>query len=210
MTSTLELLWEHVYQPVCVHDGGIVTSIERGKDPCWWRVLDESGIGFIFGLGLGFGVNIYQGFRMAVPGKRFRVIRDRIVTQVPANGGSFAAWTTAFALTECVVIKLRGGTEDAINPTIAGAGAGFFTNFAGGRRAMIHGAKMGAILLGSMELLMNAYSAYTVNQQLSMAQEVPPPAEYVVKDGKDLRYSHKRRLQEFNWAPPVPTAVVSA
>ena len=58
MTSTLELLWEHVYQPVCVHDGGIVTSIERGKDPCWWRVPDEAGIGFLFGIVLGLGTSM--------------------------------------------------------------------------------------------------------------------------------------------------------
>ena len=138
MPTLSELIWEHVYQPVCVHDGGIVTSIERGRDPCWWRVLDECGIGFGFGIVLGLLMRMfiiifflklnnrrfaertkkttkttnptesYQGCKMAAPGKRWRVIKDRIITQCPANGGSFAAWTTAFSVTECSVIKLRG------------------------------------------------------------------------------------------------------
>merc|ERR1719359_1579161 len=110
---------------------------------------------------------------MAAGGKKLRVIRDRMVTQVPLNGGNFAAWTTAFALTECMMIKLRGGTEDVINPTVAGAGAGLFTNFGGGRRAMMTGAKTGALLLGTMELAISAWTAYQTNQQLTHGESVP-------------------------------------
>eukprot|EP01060_Flectonema_neradi_P028296 TRINITY_DN3803_c0_g1_i1.p1 TRINITY_DN3803_c0_g1~~TRINITY_DN3803_c0_g1_i1.p1 ORF type:complete len:226 (+),score=26.39 TRINITY_DN3803_c0_g1_i1:59-679(+) len=203
MPTVTELIWEHVYQPVCVHDGGIVTSIERGRDPCWWRVLDECGIGFGFGIVLGLGMQTYQGCKMAAPGKRWRVIKDRIITQCPANGGSFAAWTTAFSVTECSVIKLRGGTEDLINPIMAGAGAGAFTNLSGGRREILHGARTGALLLGVMELAMSSWTAYSVNSQLMQAQ-VPSPPETL--PDPDVRYSKQRRIKEFQWAPPVPMA----
>eukprot|EP00756_Hemistasia_phaeocysticola_P045800 Hpha_TRINITY_DN19555_c0_g1::TRINITY_DN19555_c0_g1_i1::g.33595::m.33595/K17795/TIM17; mitochondrial import inner membrane translocase subunit TIM17 len=201
-SSMWELLWEHVYQPVCVHDAGIVTAIERGRDPCWWRVVDECGIGFVFGTVIGFFVNAWNGNRMAAPGRRWRVIRDRMVTQVPLSAGSFAAWTTSFALTECMMIRIRGGTEDVINPTVAGAGAGVFTNFGGGRRAMISGARTGAILLGSMELAINAYSAYQTNCQLNasetVAEPAPPPPGV-----EDPRYNRRKRMQEFQFIPSV-------
>eukprot|EP01062_Namystynia_karyoxenos_P069528 TRINITY_DN65007_c0_g1_i1.p2 TRINITY_DN65007_c0_g1~~TRINITY_DN65007_c0_g1_i1.p2 ORF type:complete len:215 (+),score=55.54 TRINITY_DN65007_c0_g1_i1:148-792(+) len=210
-SSMWELLWEHVYQPVCVHDGGIITAIERGRDPCWWRVVDECGIGYIFGVILGVMKQTWDGNRMAAPGRKLRVIRDRLVTQVPLAGGNFAAWTTSFALTECTMIKLRGGTEDVINPTVAGAGAGAFTNFGGGYRAMRSGARTGALLLGSMELLMNAYSAYQTNLQLQASEAVPEPPEPPNRRGaQDPRYTRKRRLKEFQWTPTIPDSGLAA
>ncbi|KAJ9464368.1 Mitochondrial import inner membrane translocase subunit TIM17-2 [Diplonema papillatum] len=200
MPSTLELFWEHVYQPTNVRDGGIVTSLEKGKEPCWWRVVEEAGIGYLFGVVLGTGSAVVQGARLGVPGTRFRVIRDRLVTQT--NGSTLAAWTAAFAMTECSVIQLRGGTEDCINPTIAGAGAGFFTSLSGGRRAALQGAKWGALLLGTFELILNANAAYQVNWTLQESQEAPPPPD---KDlPRDQRYNAKKRHDEFAWAPMDP------
>eukprot|EP01063_Lacrimia_lanifica_P002328 TRINITY_DN1120_c0_g2_i1.p2 TRINITY_DN1120_c0_g2~~TRINITY_DN1120_c0_g2_i1.p2 ORF type:complete len:218 (+),score=68.70 TRINITY_DN1120_c0_g2_i1:49-702(+) len=210
--SISELLWEHIYQPVCVHDGGIVSAIEAGKDPCWWRLVDECGIGYLFGTVFGVGGAVWNGAKIAPPGKKLRIMRDIMVTQTPGSAGSFAAWTTSFALTECCMIRLRGGTEDAINPLVAGAGAGFFSNLAGGRRAMMQGAKTGAMLFGVMELGINLLTAYQSNSLLQQSAGPPPAPEFEPVRGsggkkeKDPRYSMNRRINEFKWAPQIPVA----
>ena len=87
---------------------------------------------------------------------------------------------------------------------MAGAGAGAFTNLSGGRREILNGARTGAILLGTMELAMSSWNAYSVNSQLVQAQ-VPSPPETLPRD-PDVRYSKQRRIKEFQWAPPIPTA----
>lgn len=141
---------------------------EYAREPCPWRIIDDSGGAFTLGL-LGGGLfGVISGARHAPAGFRRRAMGGlvRLKEKGPLFGGQFAAWGLCFASFDCSFAYLRQ-KEDAWNSIMLGAGAGAVMVARNGPKAMLGSAVVGGVLLGLIE-----GASYMLNRYMS--QEFRP------------------------------------
>ncbi|XP_037535375.1 mitochondrial import inner membrane translocase subunit Tim17-A [Nematolebias whitei] len=125
---------------------------ESFREPCPWRIVDDSGGAFTMGV-IGGGIfQAVKGFRNAPSGMshRMRGSLTAIKTRAPKLGGSFAVWGGLFSMIDCSLMKIRG-KEDPWNLITSGAMTGAILAARNGPVAMIGSAAMGGILLALIE-----------------------------------------------------------
>ncbi|OLN97028.1 Mitochondrial import inner membrane translocase subunit tim17 [Colletotrichum chlorophyti] len=130
-------------------------SLDHGRDPCPWVILNDFGGAFAMGLTSlpAIGGTIWhgiKGFRNSPYGERRIGAITAIKMRAPVLGGNFGAWGGIFSLADCAVKGIRQ-KEDPWNAI----GAGFLTGGAlairGGFKSARNGAIGCAVLLAVIE-----------------------------------------------------------
>ncbi|ALC38268.1 Tim17b [Drosophila busckii] len=125
---------------------------EYSREPCPYRIVDDSGGAFAMGC---FGGGIFQaikGFRNAPEGFARRLIGSVVAvkTRSPVIAGNFAAWGGMFSTIDCTLVHFRK-KEDPWNSIISGAATGGILAARNGLASMAGSAIIGGILLSLIE-----------------------------------------------------------
>ena len=123
---------------------------DLNRDPCPWRVVDDCGGAFGFGLGGGLVYHFFGGLRNAPKGQRFREAVSRVKARVPILAGSFAIWGLFYSICDCSLSAIRR-KEDIWNAVISGAATGGVLAARAGAKAFATNALTGGIALGVIE-----------------------------------------------------------
>lgn len=124
------------------------TGIER--EPCPYRIIDDAGGAYAFGL-VGGGIwHSVGGFRNAPKGKGLSQAWSRVKARAPILGGSFAIWGTFFSIFDCSIASIRK-KEDPWNAIISGAATGGLLALRGGVKAAGMNALAGGVILAAIE-----------------------------------------------------------
>jgi len=161
---------------------------EYAREPCPWRIIDDSGGAFTLGLVGGGLFGAISGARNAPTGLRRRALGGlvRLKEKGPMFGGQFAAWGLCFASFDCSFAYLRQ-KEDAWNSIMSGFGAGAVMVARNGPKAMIGSGIVGGVLLGLIEgasYMLNRYMA----QEFRPADPMSAPQDPAALDQNDPGY----------------------
>lgn len=125
-----------------------MAGIER--EPCPYRIIDDAGGAYAFGLVSGGIWHSFGGFRNAPKGKGFSQAFSRVKARAPILGGSFAIWGTFFSIFDCGIASVRQ-KEDPWNAIISGAATGGLLALRGGIKAAGMNALAGGVILAAIE-----------------------------------------------------------
>jgi len=120
------------------------------REPCPWRIVDDAGGAFAFGL-VGGGVwNFVGGWRNAPKGQGAAQAFARMQARTPVLGGSFAVWGMLFSCFDCSFTYLRK-KEDPWNAIMSGAATGGLLAARAGLKAAGKNALVGGVILAAIE-----------------------------------------------------------
>lgn len=120
------------------------------REPCPWRIVDDAGGAFAFGI---VGGGIWHGFgglRNAPRGQRFSQAISRVKSRAPILGGSFAVWGTFFSIFDCSIAHARQ-KEDPWNAIASGFLTGGVLAIRAGPRVAAQNALAGGVILAMIE-----------------------------------------------------------
>jgi len=120
------------------------------REPCPWRIVDDAGGAFAFGL-VGGGVwNAVGGARNAPKGQMLANSFNRCRARAPIVGGSFAVWGTFFSIFDCSFAHIRK-KEDPWNAIMSGAATGGLLALRAGLKSAAKSAVVGGVILAVIE-----------------------------------------------------------
>jgi mitochondrial import inner membrane translocase subunit TIM17 len=123
---------------------------DTNREPCPWRIVDDAGGAFVFGVAGGTIWHAIGGARNAAKGHMMSQALSRVKTRVPILGGSFAVWGTLFSCFDCSFTYLRK-KEDPWNAIISGAATGGLLAARAGPKVAAKNAAFGGIILAAIE-----------------------------------------------------------
>jgi import inner membrane translocase subunit TIM17 len=123
---------------------------DTNREPCPWRIVDDAGGAFVFGVAGGTVWHAVGGARNAAKGHMMAQALSRVKTRVPILGGSFAVWGTLFSCFDCSFTYLRK-KEDPWNAIISGAATGGLLAARAGPKVAAKNAAFGGIILAAIE-----------------------------------------------------------
>lgn len=152
------------------------------REPCPWRIVDDAGGAFLFGLGGGTIWHFCGGVRNAPSGQRLTQAVSRVRARVPLLGGSFAVWGTIFSSCDCTLTYFRQ-KEDPWNAILSGAATGGILAARAGLKAAGRSALVGGVILAAIEglgIVMSRVISPSLEQQEMQAGKpvdtlLPPP-----------------------------------
>mmetsp|Transcript_40451 Transcript_40451/g.41266 ORF Transcript_40451/g.41266 Transcript_40451/m.41266 type:complete len:215 (+) Transcript_40451:161-805(+) len=125
-------------------------SSKTDREPCPWRIVDDAGGAFAFGI-VGGGIwNAIGGARNAPKGLVFQNAINRCKARAPILGGSFAVWGTFFSIFDCSLASVRK-REDPWNAILAGAATGGVLAMRAGMKSAAQSALVGGVILAAIE-----------------------------------------------------------
>ena len=127
------------------------------REPCPWRVVDDAGGAFGFGVVGGGIYHAIGGMRNAPRGHMISQAVSRVKARVPILGGSFAIWGTLFSCFDCTFVSLRK-KEDPWNAIASGFMTGGVLAARAGFKAAAKNAAIGGVILAGIEGLNIAVS----------------------------------------------------
>lgn len=130
----------------------VITMEEYSREPCPYRIVDDSGGAFAMGC-IGGGIfQALKGFRNAPQGLSRRLIGSlsAVKARSPVIAGNFAAWGGMFSTIDCTLVHFRQ-KEDPWNSIISGAATGGILAARSGLASMAGSAIIGGILLSLIE-----------------------------------------------------------
>ncbi|EDV99275.1 mitochondrial import inner membrane translocase subunit Tim17-A [Drosophila grimshawi] len=136
---------------------------EYSREPCPYRIMDDSGGAFAMG-SIGGGIfQAMKGFRNAPQGLSRRLMGSitAVKARSPVIAGNFAAWGSLFSTIDCTLVHFRQ-KEDPWNSIISGAATSGILAARNGLASMAGSAIVGGILLSLIEgvgILMTRFSA---------------------------------------------------
>ncbi|KAH8293161.1 hypothetical protein KR044_007481 [Drosophila immigrans] len=125
---------------------------EYSREPCPYRIVDDSGGAFAMGC-IGGGIfQAIKGFRNAPQGLGRRLVGSlaAVKSRSPVIAGNFAAWGGMFSTIDCTLVHFRK-KEDPWNSIISGAATGGILAARNGLASMAGSAIIGGILLSLIE-----------------------------------------------------------
>lgn len=151
------------------------------REPCPFRIVEDAGGAFTFGLIGGTVWHTFGGIRNAPSGQRAAQAISRVRARVPMLGGSFAVWGTLFSCCDCTFTYFRK-KEDPWNAIMSGAATGGILAARAGLKAAGKSALVGGVILAAIEGL-NLVLMRVIMPQFEKQQEVgyeidqllPPP-----------------------------------
>ena len=156
----------------------------EGREPCPWRIVEDSGGSFLFGSVLGSIWHFGGGLRNGPVGHRVGFAIQRVSTRVPLMAGSFAIWGSLFSSFDCSFIAVRK-KEDPFNAIMSGAAVGGLLASRAGPKALMTNAIMGGAILAAIEGLtlgINRAFSPSMNKKAMLDQsgemELEPPIDY--------------------------------
>lgn len=151
------------------------------REPCPYRIVEDAGGAFTFGLIGGTIWHTFGGIRNAPSGQRTAHAISRVRARVPMLGGSFAVWGTLFSCCDCTFTYLRK-KEDPWNAIMSGAATGGILAARAGLKAAGKSALVGGVILAAIEglnlVLMRVIMPSFEKQQeagFEVDQLLPPP-----------------------------------
>ena len=120
------------------------------REPCPWRIVEDAGGAFVFGMGGGLIWHSIGGARNAPRGEVLRQMAYRVKTRVPIVAGSFAVWGVFFSCFDCTFTALRK-KEDPWNAIMSGAATGGVLAIRAGLKAAGKNALVGGVILAAIE-----------------------------------------------------------
>jgi mitochondrial import inner membrane translocase subunit TIM17 len=120
------------------------------REPCPWRIVDDAGGAFAFGLAGGTIYHFIGGARNAPRGHMLSQAIMRVKARTPILGGSFAIWGTLFSCCDCSLASIRR-KEDPWNAIMSGFATGGILAARAGPKAALSNAFMGGIILAGIE-----------------------------------------------------------
>jgi mitochondrial import inner membrane translocase subunit TIM17 len=144
------------------------------REPCPWRIIEDAGGAFAFGMGGGTIFHFVGGARNAPSGLRINQAIARVKARTPILGGSFAIWGLLFSCFECSISSVRK-KEDPWNAIMSGAATGGLLAARAGLKAAAKNAAIGGVLLAAIEGIGIVISRIVVpNFQQGQGQEGRP------------------------------------
>jgi import inner membrane translocase subunit TIM17 len=120
------------------------------REPCPWRIIEDSGAGFAIGAIGGAFWHGFKGMKNSPRGERFRGSLAAIKARAPVLGGNFAVWGTLFSACDCTLVYLRH-KEDPWNAIMSGAITGGLLQVRNGMGATLTHAIFGGVFLAIIE-----------------------------------------------------------
>lgn len=120
------------------------------REPCPYRIVEDSGSAFVFGLVGGTIWHSFGGARNAPSGQRISSAINRVKARTPILGSSFAVWGLFFSCFDCSLAYVRR-KEDPLNAIFAGALTGGLLSIRSGLKQAGSAALMGGIVLAAIE-----------------------------------------------------------
>uniref|UniRef100_A0A0N5C817 Mitochondrial import inner membrane translocase subunit TIM17 n=1 Tax=Strongyloides papillosus TaxID=174720 RepID=A0A0N5C817_STREA len=132
---------------------------EYTREPCPFRIGEDTGSGFTMGLIGGSIFHAISGFRKATDRQKFKSAYNNVRKKASLTGVQFAAWGGVFSTCDCTIAAIRK-QEDSINPILSGGLTGALLACRSGPVVMVSSAFLGAAILGMIEgagLIMSRY-----------------------------------------------------
>jgi len=150
------------------------------REPCPWRIVDDAGGAFVFGLAGGTVWHMIGGARNAPSGERLKQAISRTRARVPVLGGSFAVWGVLFSCCDCTLTYYRK-KEDPWNAILSGAATGGILAARAGMKAAGKSALVGGVILAAIEglnlVVMRVVMPYFEKQQTVEVDTLMPPVD---------------------------------
>lgn len=153
------------------------------REPCPWRIVDDSGGAFAMGAIAGGMFQAFKGFRNAPSGMNKRLLGSvmAIKQRSPIIAGNFAVWGGMFSTIDCTLVHIRK-KEDPWNSIMSGTLTGGILAARSGATAMITSAIFGGIILALIEgvgIMMTRISAEHFQPvPIDPSQLGPPPQNH--------------------------------
>lgn len=120
------------------------------REPCPWRIVDDAGGAFAFGIVGGSIWNGFGGARNAPRGQMLSQAISRVKSRAPILGGSFAVWGTFFSIFDCSIAHIRK-KEDPWNAIMSGFLTGGVLAIRAGPKVAGKNALAGGVILAVIE-----------------------------------------------------------
>ncbi len=160
------------------------------REPCPFRIVEDAGNAFMFGL-VGSGIwNIVGGIRNAPSGHRIAQAVSRIKARAPLTAGGFAIWGMMYSICDCTIASIRL-KEDPWNAIASGAATGGILAIRGGYKLAAKNAAMGGAILAVIEglqigiskLLMPYIEEKSKQNGFSLSDQLEPPVDILYSRG---------------------------
>lgn len=178
------------------------------REPCPWRIVDDAGGAFVFGLAGGTIWHLVGGVRNAPKGQRISQAISRAKARVPVLGGSFAVWGTLFSCGDCTFTYLRK-KEDPWNAIMSGAATGGILAARAGMKAAGKSALVGGIILAAIEGL-NILLMRVIMPQFEKQAEDPAMVDKLLPPPDPLVPRAPKRSKPSWESTPTPTPLFSS
>ncbi|KAI3641351.1 hypothetical protein MIR68_000481 [Amoeboaphelidium protococcarum] len=147
-------------------------TIEHGRDPCPWRILDDLGGAFALGAiggGIWHGV---KGAKNSPKGERFLGALSAVKSRAPVLGCNFAVWGGMFSAFDCSLAYMRR-KEDPWNSILSGTLTGGCLAIRGGPKTALTAAVVGGTFLAVIE------GAMILISRMATESMRPPPQQKI-------------------------------
>jgi len=153
-----------------------------GREPCPWRILDDTGAAFAMGAIGGSVYHAIKGYTNSPEGMRIKGISSAVRNRAPILGGSFALWGMFYSGYDCSLLGIRE-KDDIWNSITAGALTGGTLAVRHGAKAALRSAAIGGLILGVIEgiqlvfmnMFKDQYSPEAMAPQLPQLESIPAP-----------------------------------
>lgn len=152
------------------------------REPCPWRILDDTGAAFCMGA-IGGGVfHSFKGYTNSPEGMKFKGVVSAVKNRAPILGGSFAMWGMFYSTYDCSLLGIRG-KDDIWNSITAGFLTGGTLAIRQGPKPAFRSALIGGAILGVIEglqlfiqdMFQKQYDPQAMQPQVPELQSVPAP-----------------------------------
>lgn len=123
---------------------------EYSREPCPYRIGDDTGSAYTMGLVGGSIFHAFNGFRNAAARQKIKGMLREVRMRGPLTGVQFAAWGGMFSTIDCAMVAMRK-KEDPINSIVSGGLTGAFLAIRSGPKIMAGSAALGAVILAMIE-----------------------------------------------------------
>jgi len=174
------------------------------REPCPWRIVDDAGGAFVFGMAGGTVWHLVGGARNAPRGQMFSQAISRTKARVPILGGSFAVWGMLFSCCDCTFTYIRR-KEDPWNAIMSGAATGGILAARAGLKAAGKSALVGGVILAAIEGLNILVSRVIMPQMeqdqggMEIKDKLEPPPDPA---RPRVSFAHRKKL----WDPSLSDA----
>ena len=173
------------------------------REPCPWRLVEDAGGAFVFGMATGSIWHFFGGYRNAPKGHKIEQAISRVKVRVPVLAGGFAVWGVCFSVVDCTLVHFRK-KEDHFNAILAGFFTGGILAFRAGPKAMARNAFAGGAILAAIEglqvvlsrVLLPMMQEKEMSQQRAVVDNLEPPVD-------PLRAYSRRKNQNNNSLNPL-------
>ncbi|CAI4223876.1 unnamed protein product [Auanema sp. JU1783] len=153
---------------------------EYTREPCPYRIFDDTGSAFAMGLVGGSIFHSFSGYKNAAKGRKLFGMLHEVRMRSTLTGVQFAAWGGMFSTIDCCLVAIRK-KEDPLNSIVSGGLTGALLAIRSGPKVMAGSAILGSVILAMIE----GVGVLTTKWMGAMVDPTAPPPE-VLDDPRNL------------------------